>query len=200
MSFFAGSSPWKRTLLVTSLLFCVAGLWAERSKPEMLAHTLIPVLCIETWVWLNRLIKRFVKTKQAEMIVQVVIHSAFAAAVSNNIAFFFTPWLVTMRSYEAATFFSGYGLFRWLSSMKEDNRELNLHLLVWVGSVAGGGVAINSHACALQMAWERNWLAIGLAVITLLLIWIANRFGDSLSAQEKDPQSPLNNEEVKGQA
>lgn len=200
MSFFTRSSPWKKMLLITSLLFCVAGLWAERSKPDMLVHTLVPVLCIEGWVWLNRLIKRFIKTKQAEAIVTLVIHTAFAAAVSNNIAFFFTPWLVTMRSYEAATFFSGYGLFRWLSSMKEDKRALNLHLLVWIGSVTGGGVAINSHACALQMAWERNWLAIGLAAITLLVIHIANQFGDALHKEEENlPITSLSGEEVKGQ-
>jgi hypothetical protein len=173
-------------LLLVSLLLCVVGLWREKSNLDMLIHTLVPVLCIEGWVWLNRVIKRYVKTKQAEAIAIGVIHTAFAAAVSNNIAFFFTPWLVTMRSYEAATFFCGYGLFRFLSSLKEDGRKLNLHLLVWIGSVAGGGVAINSHACALQMAWERNGLAIHLAVIALIILWVANKYGDPLDEKEKE--------------
>jgi hypothetical protein len=163
-------------VLLTGLRFL------ESKEPFMTVYVAVAVVVIEVWVAMARRLKAEARTTQAEAIADAVIHTAHASAVSNNIAYFVTPYLLTMNSYPTAIFFSGYGLFRYVSSMKEDGRELKLNLLKWFGSVAGGGVAINVASFALQMRSSRLVLGLCLMAVAIWLISKANRRGDARPA------------------
>jgi hypothetical protein len=188
----------KKGLLLASAGFAIKGLWEESSHPEMLKFTLVTVLVVELWVAFSAILARRAKTKQAKLIAQAAIATAFAVLVSNELAFIITPKLLTMKSYQAAQFFAGYGFFRWLFSTKDDGRKLKLNLLVWaMGTVAGGGVAINFNSAALQLSWARDYLGAALAVACFIGYLIAQKWGDSLDDEKSDNRSaekskPLN--------
>jgi hypothetical protein len=173
----------KKLLLILSAGICLKGLWAEIPHPEMLKFTLSTTVFVELWVALNGWLKGRAKTKEAELIAIYAMHTAFAVLVSNELAFVL-PYirdLLSMKSFQAAQFFAGYGFLRWLFSTKEDGRDLALKLLVWVGgSVAGGGVAINLNSASLQMSWSRDYLAFALAWVTLVAYFVAQKWGDPL--------------------
>lgn len=177
----------KMSLLTASFVFAGWGLWNASYHPNATKYILITVATVELWVALNAILDRRAKTQEAKQIAVAAKVTAFAVLVSNELAFMITPELLTMKSYEAAQFFAGYGFFRWLFSTNQDGRALAYSLLVWTtGTVAGGGVAINFNSAALQLSWERGALGGVLACVAMIGYLIAQKWGNSLN---KDDQS-----------
>lgn len=176
-------STFKRTLLILSFLLGLGGLIAETFKPVMLIFTIMPLIVNEAWWYYNGKLKSKALTIEATKIAGDVQQGTHGSMVSNNLAFFVTPGLLTMRSYEGAVVLAGYGLFRWISSNKEDGLAFKCKLLVWLGNVFGCGAGINLSSCTLQMSWERAGLGCVLSLLARTCYWQANKIGEPLKKE-----------------
>jgi hypothetical protein len=146
----------------------------------MLFCTLVPTLFNEWWWFRMGQKMQTARTKEARQIAHDVQQGTHGSMASNTLAFFFVPFLLHMKSYEAAIFLMGYGIFRKVASIEEDGVRFKLRLLTWVGNVAGGGAGINLGSTALQMSFWRAVIAFCMKPLASWCIRKANQLGEQI--------------------